>query len=95
MNSFGPTTLAFAIDFKAAINSFSVGSTPRACVIGHWGNPSMMSSLSLSYFELRRVPKNCAHVSRASLGSRSVMPSLSRLYCELTLRVSYNNIFVK
>ena len=45
------TAFAFAIDLKAPINSFSVGSTPRACVIGHWGNSSMMSGLSLSDLE--------------------------------------------
>ena len=65
-----------------------VGSTPRACVVGHWGSPSMMSSLSLSDFELKRVDKNRAHLPRTSLGSRSIMPSSSRMYCELTSRVS-------
>ena len=33
-----------------------------------------MSSLSLSDFELRRVPKNRAHLPRTSPGSRSIMP---------------------
>ena len=47
-----------------------------------------MSSLSLSDFELRRVPKNRAHLPRTSSGSRSIMPSSSRMYCELTFRVS-------
>ena len=36
-SSSGPTAFAFAIDLKAPVNLFSVGSTPRACVIGHWG----------------------------------------------------------
>ena len=46
-----------------------------------------MSSLSLSDFEFRRVPKNRAHLPRTSPGFRSIMPSSSRMYCELTFRV--------
>ena len=65
--------LRFAIDLKAPINSFSVGPTPRACVIGHWGSSSMMSSLSLSHFELRRVPKNRAHLPKTRPGSGSII----------------------
>ena len=47
-----------------------------------------MSSLSLSEFELRRVPKNHAYLPRTSSGSRSIMLSSSRMYYELTFRVS-------
>ena len=39
------TASAFAIDLKDAITSFSLGSTPRARVTGHWGSPSMMCRL--------------------------------------------------
>ena len=55
---------------------------------GHWGSPSMMASLRLSDFALRRVPKNRAHLPRTSSGSRSILPSSPLMYCELTFRVS-------
>ena len=42
----GPTAFAFGIDIKAPISSFSAGSTPRACIIGRWGDSSIMASLS-------------------------------------------------
>ena len=81
-----PTTSVVAIDLKAAVTSFSVGSTPRACVTGHWEkSPSMMLRLSLSDFALRRAPKDRAHLPGISPpgispGYRSIIPSSSRMY---------------
>ena len=49
-SSSGSPACAFAIDLKAGVTSFSVGLTLRSCMTGHWGNPSMMSSLSMSDF---------------------------------------------
>ena len=46
-----------------------------------------MSSLGLSDFALRRVPKNHAHLPKISTGSSSILPSSSRMYCELAFRV--------
>ena len=66
----------------------SVGSTPKACVICYWGTLSMMSGLSLSDFDFRRVPKNHDHLPRTCPGSNNIMPSLSQMYCELTFRAS-------
>ena len=48
----------------------------------------MMSGLSLSDFDFRRVPKNRDHLLRTSPGSDNIMPSLSQMYCELTFRAS-------
>ena len=46
-----------------------------------------MSSLSLSDYALRRVPKNRAHRPRTSPGFRSIM-LFSQNYCELSFRMS-------
>ena len=57
-SSSGPTAFMFAIDLKAAVTSFFVGSTPTACVTGHRGRPSMILSLGFVGFCVNMAPRN-------------------------------------
>ena len=50
---------------------------------GYWRSPSMMSSLSLSCFALKRMPKNRAHLPRSSPGC-SILSSWPWKFCALT-----------
>ena len=56
--------------------------------MGYWGTFAAMSGLRLSDFAFNRGLKNRARLPRIWLGSRRKAPSSSRMYCELTFRVS-------
>ena len=71
-----------------AVSSPSFGSTSRACVTDLCEGLLIMSSLSLSDLALRRASKNRTPPPRISPGFRSTLPSSSRMYGEITIRVS-------
>ena len=73
-SSSSPTAFAFTVVFKAAVTSFYVGSTPRVCEAERWRRSTIIPSLVLSNFALRRVPKNRAHLPRMSPGSHKSFP---------------------
>ena len=86
-SSSGPAAFGFSINVKATINSFSVVSTPRACVTGHWGGFDDIES-ELVIVCVEKSAKEPRPPSEDKPGSGSILNSSSRIYCELTFRVS-------